>query len=65
MTDLDDFNKDLVRRTVHELYDKGEHPTAIIILAERKQWLGKALFVHKKCNDGRKFLMDMNDIVHF
>ncbi|KAE9531400.1 hypothetical protein AGLY_010606 [Aphis glycines] len=48
--ELDEFNADIVRRTIHEFYDRGEYPTALIILKE-------------KCNNGRKFLMERTDIV--
>ena len=44
VTDLDDFEKDVVRRTVLEFYDRGEHPTInkITKLTKRQdfiQWL--------------------------
>jgi len=32
VTELDDFDSDVVRRTVHEFYDRGEYPTAQLIL---------------------------------
>lgn len=74
LTELDDFDSDIVRRTVHEFYDRGEYPTALTILTEvRKKcawdvWSMRSLlknlkFSFKKCNDGRKFLMERNDIV--
>ncbi|XP_050064650.1 uncharacterized protein LOC126553545 [Aphis gossypii] len=76
LTELDDFDADIVRRTVHEFYDRGEYPTALTILTEvRKKcawegsmWSMRSLlknlkFSFKKCNDGRKFLMERNDIV--
>jgi hypothetical protein len=31
-TDIDDFNADIVRRTVHEFYDKGQFPTSQKVL---------------------------------
>ncbi|KAE9524162.1 hypothetical protein AGLY_015407 [Aphis glycines] len=73
---LDDFDSDVVRRTVHEFYDRGEYPTSQMILNVIKkktnytgcirslQTLLKNLkFTYKKCNDGRLFLMERNDIV--
>lgn len=76
VSELDDFDSDIVRRTVYEFYDRGEYPTAQLILnAVRKktnytgcvrsmQRLLKNLkFSYKKCNDGRLFLMERNDIV--
>lgn len=75
-TELDDFDNDVVRRTVHEFYEKGEYPTSRLILnsiqqkfdykgslASVKRLLTKLKFTYKKCNDGRKFLMERNDIV--
>lgn len=36
---MDDFDADVVRRTVHSFYDKGEYPTALLILNElKKKW---------------------------
>ncbi|XP_060882122.1 uncharacterized protein LOC132953799 [Metopolophium dirhodum] len=76
VSEVDDFDGDIVRRTVHEFYDKGEYPTAQLILNSVKkkndypgslrsmQRLLKNLkFSYKKCSDGRKFLMERNDIV--
>lgn len=76
LTELDDFKKDVVRRTVHEFYDRGEYPTGHRILTEVKKkivwegtvWSMRTLlknlkFSFKKCNDGQKFLMEKNDIV--
>lgn len=34
---MDDFDADVVRRTVHSFYDKGEYPTALLILNELKK----------------------------
>lgn len=75
-TDIDDFDQEVVRRTVHEYYDKGEFPTSLKILSkfqEKTDYKGsktsmwrilKSLkFRYKKCNDGRRFLMERNDIV--
>lgn len=74
-TELDDFNKQIVRRTVLEYYDRGEYPTASKIRADLCQKINysgseasvlrllKVLgFKFKKCNDGRKFLMERRDI---
>ncbi|KAE9543577.1 hypothetical protein AGLY_002377 [Aphis glycines] len=76
VSELDDFDSDVVRRTVHEFYDRGEYPTANLILNDLKQkinysgclrsvrnLLKNLKFSYKKCNDGRKFLMERNDIV--
>jgi len=73
---LDDFDSEIVRRTVNEFYDKGEYPTSQLILNSVKskinysgqiisiQRLLKNLkFSYKKCIDGDKFLMERNDIV--
>jgi hypothetical protein len=75
-TNLDDFDNEVVRRTVHSFYDNHEFPTSSKILAamrEKTNYPGskssmKVLlknldFKYKKCNDGRKFLMERNDIV--
>jgi len=76
VTNLDDFDNEVVRRTVHSFYDNHEFPTSAKILAamrEKTNYPGskssmKVLlknldFKYKKCNDGRKFLMERNDIV--
>ncbi|KAL4107543.1 hypothetical protein QTP88_017874 [Uroleucon formosanum] len=65
-----------VSAVVHKFYDRGEYPTALTILTEVKKkcnwkgsvWSMRSLlknlkFSFKKCNDGRKFLMERNDIV--
>ncbi|CAH1726144.1 unnamed protein product [Aphis gossypii] len=75
-TDIDDFDADIVRRTIHEFYDNREYPTSTKLLSkyhEKTNYKGsktsmwrifKSLhFKYKKCNDGRKFLMERNDIV--
>jgi len=62
--------------SVNTFYDRGEYPTAFTILTEvRKKlawegsvWSMRSLLKNlklcfKKCNDGRKFLMERNDIV--
>jgi transposase len=73
LAELDDFDADIVRRTVQELYNRGEYPTALTVLTEVKKkcnwessvWSMRTLlknlkFSFKKCNDGRKFLMERN-----
>jgi len=74
-TELDNFDSDVVRRTVHAFYEKGKYPTRLILnsiqqkfdykgsLASMKILLTKLKCMYKKCNDGRKFLMERNDIV--
>lgn len=75
-TELDYFDSDVIRRTVHEFYEKGEYPTSKLILnsvqqkfnyqgslASMKRLLKKLKFTYKRCNDGRRFLMERNDIV--
>uniref|UniRef100_A0A2S2P977 Tc1-like transposase DDE domain-containing protein n=1 Tax=Schizaphis graminum TaxID=13262 RepID=A0A2S2P977_SCHGA len=74
VTELNDFDIEMVRRVVHNCYDKGEFPTSSKILAalrEKVNYQGsesslkiilKQLnFKYKKCNDGRKFLMERSD----
>jgi hypothetical protein len=76
MSSLDDFDNEVVRRTIHSFYDKGGFPTTAKILVAMKEKINypgsKTLvkrilhnfnFKYKKCNDGRKFLMERNDIV--
>ena len=76
VTNLDDFDSEVVRRVVHSFYDKGEFPTSAKILAalrEKTDYRGskssvkiilkKLNFKYKRCNDGRKFLMERSDIV--
>jgi len=76
VSELDDFDSDIVRRTVYEFYDRGEYRTAQLILnAVRKKnklyrvrsidarLLKNLKFSFQKCNDGRLFLMERNDIV--
>ncbi|KAF0759632.1 DDE 3 domain-containing protein [Aphis craccivora] len=75
-TELDNFDNEIVRRIVHEFYERGEYPTSKKILnaaqqkfnyngslASMKRLLIKLKFSYKKSNDGRKFLMERNDIV--
>jgi len=76
VSELGDFDSDVVRRTVYELYDQGEFPNAKIVLnalqqkinytgcLRSMQMLLKSLkFSTKKCNNGRTLLMERNDIV--
>jgi hypothetical protein len=76
VTEFDDFDNEVVRRVVHSFYDKGEFPTSSKIFVELREKLNyreskssvkiilKQLnFKYKKCNDGRKFLMERSDIV--
>ncbi|KAL4113021.1 hypothetical protein QTP88_016725 [Uroleucon formosanum] len=76
MSSLDDFDNEVVRRTIHSFYDKGEFPTTAKILVAMqkkinypgsktsvKRILHNLNFKYKKCNDGRRFLMERNDIV--
>lgn len=37
VSELDNFDSDVVRRTVHEFYDRGEYPTAQLILNALRQ----------------------------
>jgi len=39
-TGIDNFDKDVVRRTVHEFYDKGEFPTTLKILSKYQEKTG-------------------------
>lgn len=75
-TDISDFAKDVLRRTVLEFYDRGEFPTSLKILSKFQEKTGykgsqtslqkilKSLnFKFRKCIDGRRFIMEENDIV--
>ncbi len=75
VTGLDEFDRSLLRRKVLEFYNKGQFPTAKKLVQEMKQAMGfagsqssmlrilKSLgFKYRKSNDGRKFLMERNDI---
>lgn len=76
VTNLDDFEKDIFRRTIFDFYDKGEFPTAkkiTLALREKisyngsvsstKRLLKQLGFRYRKTHDGRKFLMEREDIV--
>jgi hypothetical protein len=75
VTDMNDFDKDVLCRTVYEFYDNGEYPTASKlrkIMEEKIRFSGsqssilrllkKMGFRCRKCNDGRKFFMERRDI---
>jgi hypothetical protein len=76
VSELDNFNCDVVRRTVHEFYDRRDYPTSQLIfnsirekinysgsLTSIQRLLKNLKFSYKKCSDGRKFLIERNDIV--
>ena len=76
VTELDDFQKDVVRRSVQEFYDRCEYPTLKKLrdilnekinykgsIASLRMILRKLDFRYRKCNDGRRFLMERKDIV--
>lgn len=75
ITGLDEFDLCVLRRKVLEFYDRGEFPTAKKLVCEMKESIGfigsetsmlrilRSLgFKYRKCNDGRKFLMERSDI---
>lgn len=75
LTVLSGFDCDVVRRTVLQFYDKGEFPTAEKVQMELQEKIGysgsvwsvrrllhELGFKYKKANDGRKFLLERNDI---
>ena len=75
-TNLDDFEKCVLRRTIFDLYDKGEYPTAkklVALMRDKIEYKGsvssmytilKSLgFKYRRTNDGRKFLLERGDIV--
>jgi len=76
VTELDDYRTDVVRRTVHELHDRGERPTARMVLNAVKQKTDYAGsensirrllinlgFTYQKFNDGRGSFVERDDIV--
>ena len=76
MTNLDDFDNEVVRRTVYSFYDNGQFLTSakiLVALREKIEYPGSKSsvktilhnlnFKYRKCNDGRKFLLERNDIV--
>lgn len=75
ITGQDEFDLCVLRRKVLEFYDRGEFPTAKKLVCEMKESIGfigsetsmlrilRSLgFKYRKCNDGRKFLMERSDI---
>ena len=75
ISDLDNFNKDILRGSIFEMYTRGEFPTAeklVKIMNEKVGFVGSASsmlrilrglgFRYKMCNNGRKFLMERSDI---
>ena len=76
MSSIDDFDNEVIRRTIHSFYDKGEFPTTskiLVAMQEKINYPGSKTsvrrilhnlnFKYRKCNDGRRFLMERNDIV--
>jgi transposase len=76
ITNVDDFEKDVIRRTVQECYDKGEYPTCGKLKEALKEKIGfkgsesslrtilkRIGYKYKRCNDGRRFFMERADIV--
>jgi hypothetical protein len=76
VTNLDDFEKDVLRRSIFGFYDSGEFPTAkkhTLEMRDKINYRGSAssmykilksiVFKYRKTNDGRKFLMERGDIV--
>lgn len=45
---LDDFDSDIVRRTVYEFYDQGKYPTAQSILNVIKKKIKLGAFINAK-----------------
>lgn len=76
VTDLDNFDKHVLRTTIFDMYKNGEYPTALKLVRKMKEAVGfngsrdsilrilkQMGFFFKKCNDGRKFLLERIDIV--
>jgi transposase len=76
VTDMNNFDKDVLCQTVYEFYYMGKYPTASKLrkIVEEKigfsgsqslilRLLRKMGFRYRKCNYGRKFLMERRDIV--
>ena len=73
VTNLDDFEKDVLRRTIYEIYDNGEYPMlkSLFRLMREKKYRGSITsmifilqnlgFRFKRTNDGMKYLL--GDIV--
>lgn len=75
-TNLNDFEKDVLRRTIFDMYDHGEFPTIkklTLALKSKISYQGSDSstyrilrnlgFKYRKSNDGRQFLMERGDIV--
>lgn len=79
VTELDDFDSEVVRRVVQSFYDRGEFPSSAKILVELREKINyrgskssvkiilKQLNLssnkYKKCNVGREFLTERSGIV--
>jgi hypothetical protein len=76
VTDMNNFDKDVLSRTVYEFYDKGEYPTASKLRKSVEEKIGfsgssssllrllrKMGFRYRRCNDRRRFFMERRDIV--
>ena len=76
VTEVDDFQKDVLRRRILKYYDEGQYPTAKKLtfdMREEINYKGSVRSMHRiiksigfkyeKSNDGRKFLMERGDIV--
>lgn len=76
VTELDDFNKNVLRNKIFDMYNNGQFPTAEKLVLEMKNSIGfqggcwsmlkilKSMgFKHRKSNDGRRFLLERSDIV--
>lgn len=75
-TSFDDFEKDVLRRIVLSFYDRGDFPTSDKITHEKKakinyqgsetstrRLLKQIGFSYRKPKNGRRFLLERNDIV--
>jgi transposase len=73
---MNDFDKDVLCRTVYEFYDKGEYPTASKLRKIMEEKIGfsesqssilrllrKMGSRYRRCNDRRKFLTERRDTV--
>jgi hypothetical protein len=73
-TDMNDFDKEVLCRTVYEHYDE-EYPTATKLRKIMEENIGfsgpwssilrilrKVCFRYRQCNNGRKFLMEKRDL---
>jgi hypothetical protein len=77
VTDIDDFNKSVLKRTVASFYEEGQYPTVCKILERFKKQvpefkcgetsmkiiLKNLGYKYKTNADGRKYLMERTDIV--